>query len=77
MPSNKSNNHWRNKGLPRTLSVYIRMHLHTMHLVPTGQTQVTKYLFASPENQTLPEAPRLWIYHAHKAQIPKLCIFLS
>lgn len=52
------------------------MNLHTMHLVPTGQTQATKYLFASPENQTLPEAPHLWIYHAHKAQIPKLYFFL-
>lgn len=51
------------------------MHLHTVHLVPTGQTQATKQLFSSPENQTLPEAPHLWISHAHKAQIPKLYFF--
>lgn len=47
------------------------MHLHTRNLVPAGQTQVTKHLFASPENQTQPEAPHLRISHAYEAQIPK------
>lgn len=51
------------------------MHLHTRNLVPVGQTQVTKHLFASPENQAQPEAPHLRISHACKTQIPKQYFF--
>lgn len=53
------------------------MHLHMNNLILAGQTQMTKHLFASPENQTQPEAPHLRFSHAYKAQMPRQYLFFS